>query len=140
MEQTLAKLDETWKVVEFDFEQHARHGRLPHQAAEENFEMLEENQLVVQGMMASKYLATFEEEVDGWQKKLSSSPTCSRRCGDAAQVGLPRDALHRLRGGEEGAARGRRALRGHRRDFKVTLRRFHRRRTAVNACATPRAC
>ena len=34
--------------------------------------MLEENQLVVQGMMASKYLATFEEAVTGWQKKLSN--------------------------------------------------------------------
>ena len=34
--------------------------------------MLEENQLIVQGMMASKYLATFEDWVTGWQKKLSS--------------------------------------------------------------------
>ena len=30
---------------------------------EEDFETLEDNQLVVQGMMASKYLATFEEQV-----------------------------------------------------------------------------
>jgi dynein heavy chain len=34
--------------------------------------MLEENQLIVQGMMASKFLATFEEWVTGWQRKLSA--------------------------------------------------------------------
>ena len=39
---------------------------------EEDFETLEDNQLVVQGMMASKYLATFEEQVTGWQKKLGN--------------------------------------------------------------------
>jgi dynein heavy chain len=72
MEQTLAKLEETWAVVEFNFEQHADTDVFLIGLGEENFEMLEENQLVVQGMMASKYLATFEELVTSWQKKLSS--------------------------------------------------------------------
>ena len=72
MEQTLAKLVETWKVVEFNFEQHADSDVYLIGLGEENFEMLEENQLVVQGMMASKYLATFETEVVSWQKNLSS--------------------------------------------------------------------
>jgi dynein heavy chain len=72
MEQTLVKLAETWKVVEFNFDQHADSDVYLIGLGEENFEMLEENQLVVQGMMASKYLATFEEEVTGWQKNLSS--------------------------------------------------------------------
>ena len=49
---------------------------------EENFEMLEENQLVVQGMMASKYLATFEELVTGWQKKLSAVSDVLTQMGD----------------------------------------------------------
>ena len=72
MEQTLAKLVETWKVVEFNFEQHADSDVYLIGLGEENFEMLEENQLVVQGMMASKYLATFEKEVTTWQKQLGN--------------------------------------------------------------------
>ena len=39
---------------------------------EEDFETLEDNQLVVQGMMASKYLATFEAQVTAWQGKLAN--------------------------------------------------------------------
>ena len=72
MEQTLVKLAETWKVVDFNFDQHADSDVYLIGLGEENFEMLEENQLVVQGMMASKYLSTFEEEVTGWQRNLSS--------------------------------------------------------------------
>merc|ERR1719482_2223190 len=72
MEQTLAKLDETWAVVDFNFDKHNDTDVYLISLMEENFEMLEENQLVVQGMMASKYLATFETEVVSWQKNLSS--------------------------------------------------------------------
>ena len=72
MEQTLNKLEETWKVVEFGFDKHQDTDIKLINLAEENFEMLEENQLIVQGMMASKYLATFEDWVVGWQKKLSN--------------------------------------------------------------------
>jgi len=75
MEQTLIKLADTWVSVEFNLESKQASGGIEVfliGLAEENFEMLEENQLVVQGMMASKYLATFEELVTGWQKKLSS--------------------------------------------------------------------
>lgn len=32
---------------------------------------LQADQLIVQGMMASRYLAQFEDIVTGWQKKLS---------------------------------------------------------------------
>ena len=38
--------------------------------SEEDFELLEENQMQVQSMCASRYLATFEEEVTTWQKQL----------------------------------------------------------------------
>ena len=75
MEQTLFKLKDTWAVVQFGLETKMASGNIEVHLinlAEENFEMLEENQLVVQGMMASKYLATFEELVVGWQKKLSA--------------------------------------------------------------------
>ena len=66
------KLKVTWAVVEFNFEQHADTDVYLIGLGEENFEMLEENQLVVQGMMASKYLATFEEEVTGGRKSPSA--------------------------------------------------------------------
>jgi dynein heavy chain len=72
MEQTLVKLGETWEVVEFESNRHQDTDVYLISLIEENFEMLEENQLVVQGMMASKYLATFEEAVTKWQKNLSS--------------------------------------------------------------------
>lgn len=38
---------------------------------EDDFETLEQDQLGVQGMMASRYLATFETEITAWQKSLS---------------------------------------------------------------------
>jgi len=38
--------------------------------SEENFEMLEENQVMVTGMTSSRYLATFETDVTKWQKNL----------------------------------------------------------------------
>ena len=72
MEQTLAKLANTWKSIEFVFQQHRESDVHLISMKEEDFECLEDNQLVVQGMMASKYLATFEAEVTGWQKKLGN--------------------------------------------------------------------
>lgn len=39
---------------------------------DEDFEMLEEHQVAVQNMFASRYLATFETEVVGWQKTLAN--------------------------------------------------------------------
>lgn len=32
--------------------------------------MLEDNQVLVQGMMANRYMATFREPITGWNKKL----------------------------------------------------------------------
>jgi dynein heavy chain len=53
MEITLKKLDETWKSVEFGFDSHQGTDIMLINLAEENFEMLEENQLIVQGMMGT---------------------------------------------------------------------------------------
>ena len=72
MEQSLGKLKVTWASIEFQFDQHRDTPVYLFRMAEEDFETLEDNQLVVQGMMASKYLATFEEEVTGWQKSLAN--------------------------------------------------------------------
>lgn len=72
MEETLRKLGETWGGVNWVAEPYKEGSdvRLL-KLSEEDFETLETDQLGVQGMMASRYLATFEAEVTGWQKSLS---------------------------------------------------------------------
>jgi dynein heavy chain len=72
MEETLVKLESSWKVVNWVAEPYKEGSPVNLlKIAEEDFEMLEADQLAVQGMMASRYLATFEAEVTGWQKGLA---------------------------------------------------------------------
>lgn len=72
MEETLVKLENSWKVVVWVAEPYKEGSPVNLlKIAEEDFEMLEADQLAVQGMMASRYLATFEAEVTGWQKGLA---------------------------------------------------------------------
>ena len=70
MEKTLKKLTEIWKDVKFSFQQMKGSDVQLLKLAEEDFEMLEEHQVQVQAMTASRYLATFEEEIIRWQKQL----------------------------------------------------------------------
>jgi len=68
--QTLELLDARWSSIEFTM--------LPYKdtdvpllgIGEEDFEALEGDQLTVQGMMASRFLAQFETEVTTWHKSL----------------------------------------------------------------------
>jgi len=72
MEQTLAQLDETWSAIEFlqaPYKEGATVNVL--KINDDDFDLLEQDQLTVQGMMASRFLATFEEEVTSWQKALA---------------------------------------------------------------------
>jgi dynein heavy chain len=39
--------------------------------SEENFDMLEENQVAVTAMQSSRYLATFEDKINYWQNSLA---------------------------------------------------------------------
>ena len=39
--------------------------------SEENFDMLEENQVSVTSMFSSRYLSTFQEKINFWQKSLA---------------------------------------------------------------------
>lgn len=66
MEKTLAKIEENWKDVLFDFTQHKDTNLHMIRLNEENFDMLEENQTAVNAMFSSRYLATFEEKVNYW--------------------------------------------------------------------------
>lgn len=71
MEKTLNKLEETWKDVTFEFSNHKNTDIKLIRLSEENFEMLEENQVAVTSMFSSRYLATFEDKCVYWQKSLA---------------------------------------------------------------------
>ncbi len=71
MEKTLVKLEGTWKDVPFEFSQHKNTDLKLIRLSEENFEMLEENQVAVTSMFSSRYLSTFEERCVYWQKSLA---------------------------------------------------------------------
>lgn len=66
MEKTLVKLEETWKDIVFEFNKHKDTDVMLIKLSEENFEMLEENQVAVTAMFSSRYLSTFEEKCVYW--------------------------------------------------------------------------
>jgi dynein heavy chain len=79
MEQGLEKLKEVWKGADGDAAAGVQFLGEPYKEGsdimvlkigEEDFEMLENDQLTVQGMAASRYVAYFEEVVGVWQKEL----------------------------------------------------------------------
>jgi dynein heavy chain len=71
MEKTLAKLDENWKDIVFEFSPHKDSGVQMIRLSEENFDMLEENQVSVTSMFSSRYLSTFEQKITYWQHSLA---------------------------------------------------------------------
>ncbi|XP_064623162.1 dynein beta chain, ciliary-like [Lineus longissimus] len=73
MEKVLKELDVTWSTMEFEHEKHPRTGITLLKASEEVIETLEDNQVQLQNMLTSKYIAHFLEEVTSWQKKLSTA-------------------------------------------------------------------
>jgi dynein heavy chain len=62
MEKTLDKLEEVWTKVEFEMDQHKNTDVNLLKIIEEDFEMLEENQVSVNAMFSSRFLSTFEEK------------------------------------------------------------------------------
>lgn len=71
MEATILSLITTWSSKEFTFEPHKGSDVMLMKLTEESTEILEDNQVQVQNMFASRFLATFENEVTAWQKTLS---------------------------------------------------------------------
>lgn len=57
----------------FEHEPHGRTGTMLLKPNEELVEILEDNQVQLQTIMTSKYIAHFLEEVSGWQQKLSTA-------------------------------------------------------------------
>ncbi|XP_023385619.1 dynein heavy chain 9, axonemal [Pteropus vampyrus] len=73
MEKTLKELQTTWASMEFQYEPHPRTNIPLLHLDEDLIEVLEDNQVQLQNLMMSKYIAFFLEEVSGWQKKLSTA-------------------------------------------------------------------
>ncbi|KAL2078484.1 hypothetical protein ACEWY4_026169 [Coilia grayii] len=73
MEKMLRELDKTWSVMVFEHEPHSRTGTMLLKPNEELVETLEDNQVQLQTLMTSKYIAHFLEEVSSWQQKLSTA-------------------------------------------------------------------
>lgn len=71
--QVLSALDTTWTAMQFEYEPHARTGIMLLKSDEVLIETLEDNQVQLQNLMTSKYLAFFLQEVSGWQQKLSTT-------------------------------------------------------------------
>jgi dynein heavy chain len=74
IEQTLIQMDAQWSKVNFTMSPYKKIGsedEIPLLGiGEEDFESLENDQLVVQGMLASRFVAQFQIEVSRWQKAL----------------------------------------------------------------------
>lgn len=71
MEKILRELNVTWSAMEFEQEVHPRTGCKLLRASEELIETLEDNQVQLQNLITSKFIAHFLEEVSSWQNKLS---------------------------------------------------------------------
>lgn len=72
MEKTLAKLNEIWKDIKFEFTQHKQTDVQLIRLADENFDILEENTNQASSMQSSRYIATFEAEVERWVRSLAN--------------------------------------------------------------------
>lgn len=73
MEKVVKELKMTWASMEFRYERHPRTYVPLLKSDEELIETLEDNQVQLQNLMTSKYIAFFLEEVSFWQRKLSTA-------------------------------------------------------------------
>lgn len=73
MEKVLRELNSTWSVMEFEQEVHTRTGCKLLRASEKLIETLEDNQVQLQNLITSKFIAHFLEAVAAWQNKLSTA-------------------------------------------------------------------
>ncbi|KAJ3023806.1 hypothetical protein HKX48_000940 [Thoreauomyces humboldtii] len=72
MEKVLNDLSKTWSAMEFTYELHESTGTNLLKSSEELIETLEDNQVMLQTMMTSKYVAHFEGQITKWQNVLST--------------------------------------------------------------------
>ncbi|KAJ3090810.1 hypothetical protein HK102_002597 [Quaeritorhiza haematococci] len=72
MEKVLNDLDKTWSSMEFTYEIHESTKTPLLKSSEELIETLEDNQVMLQNMMTSKYVSHFEGQITKWQIVLST--------------------------------------------------------------------
>jgi dynein heavy chain len=72
MEKTLARLETEWNPRLFDFMAHKDSGYYLIKLAEEDLEALENDVTAVSAMFSSRYLATFEEKINYWNRVLAN--------------------------------------------------------------------
>ncbi|KAJ3051836.1 hypothetical protein HK097_007152 [Rhizophlyctis rosea] len=72
MEKVLNDLEKTWSTMEFTYEIHETTKTPLFRSSEELIETLEDNQVMLQTMMTSKYVAHFEQQITKWQNVLST--------------------------------------------------------------------
>ncbi|XP_055341295.1 LOW QUALITY PROTEIN: dynein beta chain, ciliary-like [Paramacrobiotus metropolitanus] len=77
MEKTLRDLNTTWTDLQFEIEVHHRTGTQLVKMSDELVETLEENQMQLQALLASKYVDFFRVQVTEWQKKLAQADQVS---------------------------------------------------------------
>ncbi|XP_029686913.1 dynein axonemal heavy chain 9 isoform X2 [Takifugu rubripes] len=71
MEKVLSELNSTWRGRQFQYELHHR-TQVPLLCMDEELmEILEDNQVQLQNLISSKYVAHFLDEVSSWQNRLS---------------------------------------------------------------------
>ncbi|XP_077481740.1 dynein axonemal heavy chain 9 isoform X2 [Stigmatopora argus] len=71
MEKVVSELNITWTGMKFQYEPHHRTQIPLLRFNEELIETLEDNQVQLQNLISSKYIAQFLDEVSSWQSKLS---------------------------------------------------------------------
>ncbi|XP_068007753.1 dynein axonemal heavy chain 9 [Melanerpes formicivorus] len=73
VEKVLRELQLTWSSMQFRYEPHPRSSVPLLKPDVELMETLEDNQVQLQGLLSSKGIAFFLEEVSGWQRKLAAA-------------------------------------------------------------------
>ncbi|KAM6210848.1 LOW QUALITY PROTEIN: dynein axonemal heavy chain 11 [Sarcoramphus papa] len=69
-EKILVELSQTWAAMEFSYEEHHRSRTPLLKSDEQLLETLDNNQIQLQAILKSKYVAYFIEQVKGWPNKL----------------------------------------------------------------------
>ncbi|XP_007888401.2 dynein axonemal heavy chain 11-like [Callorhinchus milii] len=75
IEKVLAEIGQTWRDMEFSYENHHTTGTPLLKSDETLIETLEDNQVQLQNILTSKYVEYFVTDVSSWQKKLILSDT-----------------------------------------------------------------
>lgn len=73
MEKTLKEIENSWTTMEFSTDLHPRTGIKLLTASDILIETLEADQVQLQNMLQTKYIAFFQDQVSSWQKGLSQA-------------------------------------------------------------------